>query len=99
MKKCFIAILYDDQWHLGMLASLPNNDDVIHYFEWIGQEFYLLSADARWEDYSHFFKFCSVKNAKCVFLNQINGVMAGGRELKPDVINEKDKGIQNSSIG
>eukprot|EP00957_Ditylum_brightwellii_P074914 5693535-Ditylum_brightwellii.AAC.1 len=25
--------------------------------------------------------------------------MVGGKELKPDVINEKDEGIQNSSIG
>eukprot|EP00957_Ditylum_brightwellii_P056674 4295341-Ditylum_brightwellii.AAC.1 len=78
--KYSIVILNDDQWHLGMLASLPNNDDVIHFFKWIGGDFDLLSADARWEDYSQYFKFSSQKYAKCVFLNQINGVMAGGRE-------------------
>ena len=98
-KKCSIAILKEDQWHLGMLASLPNNKDVIHYFEWIGGDFDVLSHDARWEDYSKYFKFCSEKNAKCVFLNQINGIMAGGRQVKPDIINENDEGIQNSAIG
>eukprot|EP00957_Ditylum_brightwellii_P134782 10276114-Ditylum_brightwellii.AAC.1 len=46
-EKCSIAILNGDQWHLGMLASLPNNEDVIHYFEWIGGEFDLISADTR----------------------------------------------------
>eukprot|EP00957_Ditylum_brightwellii_P092001 7004166-Ditylum_brightwellii.AAC.1 len=98
-ENCSIAILNDDQWHLGMLASLPNNDDVIHYFKWIGGEFDLLFADARWEDYSQDFKLYFQKYAKCVFLNQMNGVMAGGREVKLDIISEKDEGIQNSSIG
>eukprot|EP00957_Ditylum_brightwellii_P114775 8752210-Ditylum_brightwellii.AAC.1 len=45
--KYSIVILNDDQWHIGMLASLPNNDDVIHYFKWIRGEFDLLSADTR----------------------------------------------------
>eukprot|EP00957_Ditylum_brightwellii_P175145 13334905-Ditylum_brightwellii.AAC.1 len=61
--KCSIAILNDDQWYLGMLTSFPNNEDVIHYFEWVGGEFDLLSADARWEDYSQYFKCCPQKNA------------------------------------
>eukprot|EP00957_Ditylum_brightwellii_P018216 1372632-Ditylum_brightwellii.AAC.1 len=79
-KKCSITILKEDQWHLGMLAFLPNDKDIIHCFEWIGEDFDVLSHDTRWEDYSKYFKFCSQKNAKCVFLNQINGIMAGGRE-------------------
>eukprot|EP00957_Ditylum_brightwellii_P152521 11609993-Ditylum_brightwellii.AAC.1 len=82
-----------------MLASLPNNEDIIHYFEWKGGDFDLFSHDARWEDYSKYFKFCSQKNAKCVFLNQINGIIAGGREIKPDIIKKNDEGVQNSAIG
>jgi hypothetical protein len=98
-KKCAIAIFYDDIWHLGMIAALPLKDDLLHYFEWIGGEFENLPSNARWQDYMKYFVFKSLKNATVVFLNQINGCMAGNRSIKQDLINKVDKGVQHSLLG